>query len=259
MNSLNTINELRNKNPFEVFNSPETNPLLDLSNENIEIDYAGSDVTTNSFLKLLTNRQNNNNKIKRLNSNNNTNVMIYLTGHGGNQFLKFQDTDEMSATDLASAVQEMYLKRRYKQLLFIVDTCQASTLGSLITAPDVTIISSSLENENSYSYFSNEELGVAVIDRFTYAVSMFLKEGCTVNANSNNFATKDKNVKKQKQKDTRSLNALYRSLSPSFLRSHPHIMTTNKNKKFLDATMGVSNFFGNCDVISAVKYEITFQ
>jgi GPI-anchor transamidase subunit K len=35
-----------------------------------------------------------------------------MTGHGGNEFLKFQDNEEISAFDLADAVEQMYQKRR---------------------------------------------------------------------------------------------------------------------------------------------------
>jgi glycosylphosphatidylinositol transamidase (GPIT) subunit GPI8 len=35
-----------------------------------------------------------------------------MTGHGGNEFLKFQDAEEISAFDLADAFRQMWEKRR---------------------------------------------------------------------------------------------------------------------------------------------------
>ena len=35
-----------------------------------------------------------------------------MTGHGGNEFLKFQDNEEVSAFDIADAVEQMWEKRR---------------------------------------------------------------------------------------------------------------------------------------------------
>jgi phosphatidylinositol glycan class K len=35
-------------------------------------------------------------------------VFIYMTGHGGDEFLKFQDNEEISAWDLADAVGGMW-------------------------------------------------------------------------------------------------------------------------------------------------------
>jgi phosphatidylinositol glycan class K len=36
-----------------------------------------------------------------------------MTGHGGNEFLKFQDNEEISAFDIADAFAQMYQKKRY--------------------------------------------------------------------------------------------------------------------------------------------------
>jgi phosphatidylinositol glycan class K len=39
-------------------------------------------------------------------------MQIYLTGHGGDEFLKFQDTTELMAQDLADALAQMAEQRR---------------------------------------------------------------------------------------------------------------------------------------------------
>jgi len=49
---------------------------------------------------------------KRLLTDASSNVFIYMTGHGGNEFLKFQDNEEVSAFDIADAVEQMWEKRR---------------------------------------------------------------------------------------------------------------------------------------------------
>lgn len=33
---------------------------------------------------------------------------VYLTGHGGDEFLKFQDREELLAKELADAIQQMW-------------------------------------------------------------------------------------------------------------------------------------------------------
>jgi hypothetical protein len=72
-------------------------------------------------------------------------------GHGGDQFLKFQDADELSAHDLADALAHMRQRGRYRELLLMVDTCQAATLFDHITAPGVVAIGSARRGENSYA------------------------------------------------------------------------------------------------------------
>ena len=49
---------------------------------------------------------------KRLLSDHQSNVMIYLTGHGGDGFLKFQDAEELTSVDLADAIETMFQGNR---------------------------------------------------------------------------------------------------------------------------------------------------
>ena len=43
---------------------------------------------------------------------------------------------------------------RYNEILFMIDTCQAATLYSYITSPNVIGIGSSIKDESSYSYMN---------------------------------------------------------------------------------------------------------
>ena len=56
---------------------------------------------------------------RRLNTNSKSNILFYLTGHGGENFLKFQDDEEINAFELADAFEQMNQKKRYNELLFI--------------------------------------------------------------------------------------------------------------------------------------------
>lgn len=49
---------------------------------------------------------------KRLLTDDRSNIFLYMTGHGGNEFLKFQDNEEISAFDLADAIEQMWQKKR---------------------------------------------------------------------------------------------------------------------------------------------------
>jgi hypothetical protein len=74
-----------------------------------------------------------------------------MTGHGGDEFLKFQDSEEISAFDLADAFQQMWTKKRYNELFFMADTCQANTLYSRMYSPNIIATGCSEKDENSYS------------------------------------------------------------------------------------------------------------
>ena len=57
---------------------------------------------------------------------------FHKIGHGGDGFLKFQDSEELTSTDLADAIESMYLLGRYKNLLVISDTCQSESLYQVL-------------------------------------------------------------------------------------------------------------------------------
>lgn len=99
-----------------------------------------------------------------------------MTGHGGDNFLKFQDSEEINAHDLADAFEQMWAMGRYNEILFIIDTCQASTMFERFRSPNIMAMSSSMRGQSSYSYHVDDEIGVAIIDRFTYALLNFLRD-----------------------------------------------------------------------------------
>jgi len=49
---------------------------------------------------------------KRLLTDERSNILVYMAGHGGDEFLKFQDNEEISAFDLADAFEQMWQKKR---------------------------------------------------------------------------------------------------------------------------------------------------
>lgn len=125
--------------------------LLDSSTR---VDYRGDEVTVANLLRVLTGRHPLDvDRSQRLLTDHNSNLLIYLTGHGGDQFLKFHDHELLTAQDLADSIQQMNLQKRYKNILLMSDTCQASTLHTRIRAPNVIAIGSSRLGQNSYAVY----------------------------------------------------------------------------------------------------------
>ena len=153
---------------------------MDLYGENVEVDYRGYEVTVENFIRLLTDRwEDGVPASKRLGTDEGSNILIYMTGHGGSEFLKFQDSEEISSWDLADAFSQMREKQRYNEMLFMIDTCQANTLYRQFYAPGMIATGSSEEDESSYSHHADNDVGVAVIDRWTYYVLDFLETQVT--------------------------------------------------------------------------------
>ena len=117
----------RNKFPGSVY--AKAGRHLDLYGDNIVVDYRGYEVTVENFIRLLTGMWRSKEssrgstlrvgrvdpsvpRSKRLLTDDRSNVFVYMTGHGGNEFLKFQDNEEISAFDIADAFEQMWQKKR---------------------------------------------------------------------------------------------------------------------------------------------------
>ena len=163
----------RNSFPGQVLPSRSA---ANLHTATTEIDYKDRDVSVESIMQVLTGyHPPGTPPSRRLDSNANSTVLIYLTGHGGDGFLKFHDQSELLATDLATAIKSMHSAGRYKELLLVLDTCQAATLYSeLDTVPHWAGISSSKLGQSSYALRSDPAIGAHLVDEFSHYLANFL-------------------------------------------------------------------------------------
>jgi len=167
----------RNPRPGTVFNN--ANQHINVYGDDIEVDYRGYEVTVENFIRILTGRLPSSvPRSKRLLSDERSNILVYMTGHGGDGFLKFQDAEEITSIELADAFEQMWQKRRYNEVFLIVDTCQAYSMTQKLYSPNILAVGSSLVGQDSLSHHEDPAIGVHVIDRYTYYVLQFL-EGVT--------------------------------------------------------------------------------
>lgn len=140
----------RNPRPATVFNNIKQH--INVYGDDVEVDYRGYEVTVENFVRLLTGRlAQETPRSKKLLTDEGSNILIYLTGHGGNGFLKFQDSEEITSQELGDALEQMWQKRRYHEILFVVDTCQASSMYEKFYSPNILAVASSLVGEDSLS------------------------------------------------------------------------------------------------------------
>ncbi|CAK8534343.1 unnamed protein product [Lathyrus sativus] len=212
----------RNKYPAQVVNNE--NHRLNLYGDNVEVDYRGYEVNVENFMRVLTGRHETAvPRSKRLLSDEGSHILLYMTGHGGDEFLKFQDSEELQSHDLADVVKQMKEKHRFKELLIMVDTCQASTLFSQFHSPGVLAIGSSMKGQNSYSHHLDSDVGVSVVDRFTfYTLAFFERLNIYDNA---------------------SLSSLFNSYNPNLLMSTAYYRMDLYQRQL--EKVPVTNFFGS--------------
>ena len=220
---------VRNPLPATLYNNQNHNK--NLYGTDIEVDYRGYDVTVESFLSLLTGRHHPDTPHnKKLLSDKDSNVMIFLTGHGGDKFLKFQDAAEVSSQDIEDSLWQMWLSKRYRSTLLIVETCQAGTLIEGLTAPSVIAIGSSLRGENSYSHHNDRKIGLHVVDRFTY----YSLEKLSRSSSSSDL----------------SLHSFFNYFDPILLHSHPYWMSTHLSSL---KKLRVMDFFASRTTLQPVE------
>ncbi|EDQ89633.1 uncharacterized protein MONBRDRAFT_36955 [Monosiga brevicollis MX1] len=85
---------------------------------------------------------------RRLNSDASSRIFLYMTGPVSTRIL-------------------MIAEPRYKEIVFVLDTCHAETMGSKIRAPHIASIGSSLRVEDSYSHQVSPHIGVSLSDEFS--------------------------------------------------------------------------------------------
>jgi glycosylphosphatidylinositol transamidase (GPIT) subunit GPI8 len=260
MNSMDPSCDARNPYPGELYSTREMerslNKLLKFdfnkshhSDIGVEVDYRGDEVSVDSFLRVLTGRHRTGTEpSKILQSGNNSNVLIFLSGHGGDAFFKFRDSEELSAEEIGYALKEMELKGRYREMLLIADTCQASTLADKVTSSRVITIGSSGKGENSYSHENVPDLGISVMDRFSFLVgSFFYHRAGIVSGNIHHGKSRD-GISKRELRSRRqnlaslTLQDLLDSMNPQFMRSTVSVALSDNARDPKDVLL--SDFFG---------------
>ena len=83
----------------------------------------------------------------------------FFSGHGGDGFLKFQDSEEITNIELADAFKQMWSKRRYHEIFFMIDTCQAASMYQEFYSPNILAVASSLVGEDSLSHHIDTSIG----------------------------------------------------------------------------------------------------
>ncbi|KAI5186267.1 GPI-anchor transamidase subunit K [Nematocida homosporus] len=105
-----------------------------------------------------------------------TNLLIYITGHGGDGFIKYCNRSYFYREDITKALIRLQSVRRLGKVLFIADTCQADSLVDASQLPDnVTLISTSLLGESSHSANFNHRLNIFPIDLFVMQLTKAIK------------------------------------------------------------------------------------
>lgn len=117
MSTIDSTCDSRNPFPGQIFSKVTKDVVLNKLQESdegvydgVEYDYRGDEVSVDSFMRVLTGRHKKGTPVNKiLQSTNLSNILVFISGHGGDEFMKFRDIEEMSSQDLGFAFKVLYM------------------------------------------------------------------------------------------------------------------------------------------------------
>ena len=168
--------ESTNAYPGEIVLS-ELGIVIRTCQENIDINFQESDFHNYQLLDIFRGRKLNQfNGFRQLNSDKNSKIIVIITSHGGENFIKVRNFLVVLTDELNRTLNEMYIKGKYKELLFVLDTCEGYTLYNHVNVPNIYFISSSTLGQKSSSYSYDENLMGPTVDKFHFLMYNMLTD-----------------------------------------------------------------------------------
>ncbi|KEG15085.1 GPI-anchor transamidase subunit 8 [Trypanosoma grayi] len=166
----------RNPFPATIYSALSAPDRVNLYSCDVQVDYAGYDVDVRRFLGVLQGRYDvHTPPSRRLDTDENSNILIYAAGHAAEGFFKFQDSEFLSSMDVADTLMMMWEQRRYRKVVFLVDTCRALSMCLEIEAPNVVCLTSSDATLESFSHHVDPSMGLTVISRWSFEALQLLE------------------------------------------------------------------------------------
>ena len=135
----------------------------------MSLDYKEQDNHNYQVLDILRGRQMNlMNSFRQLNSDKNSRIVVIITSHGGENFIKVREKLVILSDELHRTLNEMYIKDKYKEMLFILDTCEGFSLFDNVKVPNVYFVASALLDQKASSYSFDTNIMGPTADKFHY-------------------------------------------------------------------------------------------
>ena len=185
--------------------------------ENINIAYKEEDFTNYQFLDIFRGRKMSQfNSFRQLNTNKNSRILVIVTSHGGEGFIKVRNTMVILSDELHRTLNEMYIKEKFKEMIFILDTCEGYSLFDNVKVPNVYFVTSSSYNQKAHSYsFDHVVLGPTV-DKFHYLLYNklnYIRNKKLYNETVNNVFLEIKGNKSFLETDVMIIDNIHKNLS----------------------------------------------
>lgn len=157
----------------------DDNIKQNLITENFQIDSFYDDVTLKKHTMAFSGRYEQFDTLnKRMDLEGVDNLLIYLTGHGGDLYMKVLYLEIMFARHFSDFFEELFAGGKIKKALVLSDTCSASTLFNTTSGDDVNAVlfGSSEWDDYALSTGFDSYIGQPLKDRFSFAFVKLLDE-----------------------------------------------------------------------------------
>lgn len=166
----------RNKFPGRMFSA--TPKSDDVGECRLLLDASGGNFDAQGLLEIL-HGVSPSGSWDRLSSSSASTILLYLTGHSAEDVTKIQDSEFLSAIDLARSIDTLFAGNRFRRLLVLFDTCEGETICEPIHTPNVVCIAGSKRGQSSFAYQLDEKVGIELADRMTFElVSKLRTDSC---------------------------------------------------------------------------------
>jgi ABC-type branched-subunit amino acid transport system substrate-binding protein len=137
---------------------------------NAEVDYSGKNVTTDTFMNVLTGNKTPETPIV-LSGNAGTDVFVYIASHGSPGSIIFPDPSvsagQFTTGEFTTITNTMYKEGKYRQMVFFVDTCFGESIADNVTAKGVLYFTGANSGEPSLGAVYDPQIHQWLSDEFT--------------------------------------------------------------------------------------------
>lgn len=134
--------------------------------EDAILDYSSDKVSLQNFKNILLGIKTEETPIV-LESTENSNVIIYIVDHGAPGFIPFEHGGLLTSEDLAKTVEEMNLKKKFRQMFIMVEVCFGESIGLDIKTPNVVYFTGASKTETSFGATYDSNIRQWIADDFS--------------------------------------------------------------------------------------------
>ncbi len=139
------------------------------------VDYSGSQVTAATLKNVLIGTKTDLTPVV-LDSNASTDVFVYIVGHGDPGTIDFWNDNLFTTDDFTSVTDTMSREQKYRQLVFLDDTCFGKSIAMNATAPGIIYLTGASSTEPSFAATYDIDIKQWISDEFTSETVNLIQE-----------------------------------------------------------------------------------